>query len=224
MDAQREAGMVQSGKVLLWLAHEYKKHGAHQTFGQCLDAAICTVLDRLLNRNLIAWASEVHIDSENPEIGFAPGKLINPADLLRQNQFAEIPLDFWCHFHNAKPECRMASTVTGDFKFNYDSNQYAGWREGKAYGVVFDPAGVVALGYTVSVADEMPPAAPDALGPPKFNDEGRRVWISAHPMMTADAAFVQYKNEPRYCGTKRREFRAEWGQIKGTQRGRPKGK
>ena len=224
MDRQSNEGMVPSGKVLLWLAREHEKQGTHQAFERCLEAAIGEVLDRLLSQNLIGWASEVHIDSENPEVGFPPGRLINPADLLRQTQFARVPFDFWCYFHNAGPEGRLASTVTGDFKFNYDSHQYAGWRAGKAYGVVFEPAGVVLLGYPVSVADGMPPVTAATLTPQKNSDQERQDWILAHPMMTADKAYKEYRKHPRSCGIKRNEFRAEWSKLKDTRRGRPKRK
>lgn len=54
-----------------------------------------------------------------------------------------------------------------------------------------------------------------------FDDEERRNWISEQPMMSADKAYPIYKNHPRYCGTKSDEFRKEWGEVKGTKRGRP---
>lgn len=224
MNAHDMAIMVPAGRVLLWLAQEDGKHHADQTSEQCLQAAIRTVLDRLLDKNLIAWAHEVHIDCEFPELGFPPGKLINPADMLTQTQFARVPLDFWCDFHNALPDRRSANAVTGDFKFKYNRNDDSGWRDGKAYGVMFETAGVDTLGYVGSVAEAKPFAVSAATRQPKFNDQERKAWISDHPMKRADDAFVIYQNEPRYCGTKRREFRVEWREIKGTKRGRPEGK
>lgn len=57
-------------------------------------------------------------------------------------------------------------------------------------------------------------------GLPRFDDDGRRHWICSQPMMSADKAHKLYQLDRRYCGTKLPEFRKEWGETKGTKRGR----
>lgn len=221
MEACERLDMVPAGEVLIWLAHEYEKQRLYSGRQQCLDAAIITLLDRLLSRVLVAWANEVFIDTENPEVGFSYHKILNPADILTQTKFGPVPLDFWCQFSNATSHFRSVCTVTGDFKFGFDSGSYAGWRQGRAYRVLFEQSGLTTLGYRRTLARETPSEAPAEASIPKFSDDDRAAWILAMPLMSADKAYASYKQEPGYCGTKREEFRAEWKKLQGTRQGRP---
>ncbi len=57
-----------------------------------------------------------------------------------------------------------------------------------------------------------------------FTDHERQQWIAEMPLMTADEAHKQYRQHPRFDGTKQAEFRKEWREIKKTRRGRPREK
>lgn len=152
MEVSESLNMVPAGDVLIWLAQEYEKQQLYSDLQKCLDAAISTLLDRLLSRALVAWANEIFIDTENPEVGFSYDKILNPADILTQTKFGPVPLDFWCQFSNATSHFRSVCTVTGDFKFGFDSGSYPGWRQGRAYRVVFEQPGLLALGYPGIIA------------------------------------------------------------------------
>lgn len=68
-----------------------------------------------------------------------------------------------------------------------------------------------------------PLASSDVVNQP-HSDAERRQWISNMPLMSADEAHKQYKQHPRFDGTKQPEFRVEWKEIKKTKRGRPRDK
>lgn len=155
MDFHGSADMVPAGEVLLWVAQEHEKRRSFATWEECQAEALETILARLLDRNLVAWASEVHLDCENPEIGFSPNKLINPEDLLHQTGFGKVPLQFWCHFQNAHAGWRSACTATGDFRFRYKDNSSAGLREGSAYRVLVERPGALTLGYPASTTSDV---------------------------------------------------------------------
>lgn len=154
MDFHGSADLVPAGEVLLWIALEHERRRSFATWEECQAEALETILARLLDRNLVAWASEVHLDCENPEIGFSPNKLINPGDLLHQTGFGRVPLQFWCHFQNAHAGWRTACTIAGDFRFRYKDAGSAGVREGNAYRVLLERSGALTLGYPASTTSD----------------------------------------------------------------------
>jgi hypothetical protein len=54
-----------------------------------------------------------------------------------------------------------------------------------------------------------------------YSDPERRAWMQNSTENNVDAAFKQYKLDPRHDGTKQAEWRLEWTAIHGRRRGRP---
>jgi hypothetical protein len=57
--------------------------------------------------------------------------------------------------------------------------------------------------------------------PPPFSDAERQEWIRSYPDRNGGDAHRAYRKEARFDGTKQRQFRDEWKEIRQSRRGRP---
>lgn len=145
--------LIPAGEVLDTLASEHDRRGTYATWEVCKEAAHETILARLLDGQLVAWATGCKIDCNNPSPG-APGEIISDYDFYSRQEIGEVPLSFWCHYFNAGKAARTADLVASDFRFSYVDEDFSS-RSGGAYGVAFDRRGLPHLNWFAPViADE----------------------------------------------------------------------
>jgi hypothetical protein len=63
------------------------------------------------------------------------------------------------------------------------------------------------------------PTSPNS--PETFTDSERKQWIADQPQMQADAGYKLFRQQSRADGTKQKEFRKEWREVRSTKPGRP---
>jgi hypothetical protein len=137
--------LVPAGDVLELLAGEYDRRNDYANFDVCKLAALDTLLARLRDGYLKAWSTACNIDSTLDTGPTSIDQLIATWDFHRHDGSpAEVPREFWMHFHYAGGDRRAFDPVAGDFRFTYTDGEYS-QREGSAYGVFFDPRGLPAV-------------------------------------------------------------------------------
>lgn len=140
--------LVPASDAFQVLASENDRRGSYSSWDICQKAALDTLLARLRDGVLIAWAPNCRIDSSRDTGTISAETIVSPWDYYRSEAPDRVPMEFWQHFHLAGPNGRSVDWTAGDFLFGYFDGEYS-VREGSAYSVHFDPKGlpVVSLPY-----------------------------------------------------------------------------
>jgi hypothetical protein len=138
--------LISAGEVLDTLAAEHDRRGTFANWEICKDAAQETILARLVDGQLVAWATACKIDCDHPATS-SGGEIIAESDFYSGSEIGEVPIAFWCHFHNAGKAGRTVDLVSNDFRFDFVDAAFV-WRTGGAYNVAFDRRGLPHLNYS----------------------------------------------------------------------------
>ena len=137
--------LVRSGEAVDLLASEYDRRNDYPNFEMCKQMALEAILARLKDGFLKAWTTTCSIDSSRDTGAVSESQIIATWDFHHHNGLpAEVPFEFWAHFHYAGPDRRKFDPVTGDFRFSYTDEDYSS-RVGGAYSVFFDARGLPSL-------------------------------------------------------------------------------
>jgi hypothetical protein len=136
--------LIPSGAALDSLAREHDRRGTYADYEVCLRVAAETLIARLRDGFLKAWAPNCSIDSSHDTGAPRPGMIISQSDFYRSSKPSPVPIQFWLHYHDAGENYRAFDPVSGDFRFTYSDCEYS-LREGAAYGVHFERQGLPPL-------------------------------------------------------------------------------
>lgn len=178
-DIARLERLVAASDVFDVLASEYDRRGTYPSWEVCQRVALDTLLARLRNGVLDAWATSCQIDSSHDTGPISAECIVSPYDYFRGETPCMIPVEFWYHFHAAGPDGRSVDWVAGDFLFDYFDAEYSK-RDGSAFSVYFDPKGLPPIAIPpqlpAAASDYTAPQANEALSPSKFGGRKPANW------------------------------------------------
>lgn len=186
--------LVPAGDVFELLAGQYDRRNDYANFDVCRQVALETLLARLRDGYLSAWSTTSHIDSTLDTGPTSLDQIISTWDFHRHTGFpAEVPREFWAHFHYAGADNRTFDPVAGDFRFSYLDGEYS-QREGSAYGVFFDPRGLPAVAvpsWHGPVENTFQRQVPETITPPTGKGRPPANWW---PAFAEELAFYIHEN------------------------------